>query len=79
MRNAIHIYRKSIQMNWRAGLEYKGWWLMVLNVLFNVVTDPLSTILLFSRFSRYAAIGTLMPDTSVEPLVSHCAEPAEIS
>jgi ABC-2 type transport system permease protein len=37
-------------MNFRSGLEYKGWWMMVIVVLFHVVTDPLSTILLFSRF-----------------------------
>lgn len=50
MSNALLIYGKSLRMNFSAGLQYKGWWLLVLNVLFNVITDPISTVLLFSRF-----------------------------
>lgn len=55
MTNAWLIYRKSLRMNFRAGLEYKGWWLMVVNVLCNVITDPISTILLFARFGSVGA------------------------
>lgn len=33
-----------------AGLQYKGWFLMTIQVLFTVITDPLGLILLFSRF-----------------------------
>lgn len=44
------IYLKYLRMHALSGVEYKGWWLMVLQVLFVVATDPLPTILLFSRF-----------------------------
>ncbi len=44
------IYTKYLRMHLKSGMEYKGWWLMLLHVLFAVVTDPLPTILLFSRF-----------------------------
>lgn len=30
--------------------DYKGWWLMLLNVFIGVISDPISTVLLFSRF-----------------------------
>ena len=43
------LYMKYMRMHLLSGLEYKGWWLMLLQVLFVVVTDPLPTILLFSR------------------------------
>lgn len=43
-------YCGLIRMNLLAGLEYKGWWLMVIQVLFVVVTDPIATFFLFSRF-----------------------------
>ncbi len=44
------IYFKFLRMHLISGLEYKGWWLMLVQVLFVVVSDPLATILLFSRF-----------------------------
>jgi ABC-2 type transport system permease protein len=44
------IYLKYLRMHLLSGMEYKGWWLMLLQVLFVVVTDPLSTVLMFSRF-----------------------------
>lgn len=37
-------------MHLLSGIEYKGWWLMVVQVLLIVITDPLSTVLAFSRF-----------------------------
>lgn len=33
-----------------SGLQYKGWWIMVLQTLIVVVTDPIGLIFLFSRF-----------------------------
>lgn len=51
----MRVYAKSLRMNLTAGLEYKGWWLLVLNVLLNVITDPISTVLLFSRFGSVGA------------------------
>jgi len=46
----FRIYIKYLRMHLLSGIEYKGWWLMLLQVLIVVVTDPISTILLFSRF-----------------------------
>jgi len=48
--SGVRIYFKYIRMHLLSGLEYKGWWVMTLNVLFAVVTDPISTFLMFSRF-----------------------------
>ena len=48
------IYISMLRMHFLAGLEYKGWWLMVLQVLFVVISDPIATFFLFSRFG---AIG----------------------
>lgn len=50
MMNELRLYGRYIRLHWRSGLQYKGWWLMCLSVLFTVVTDPIGTILLFSRF-----------------------------
>jgi len=50
MGKELHIYLRTLRMHLLAGLEYKGWWFMVLQVLFVCVTDPLGTILMFHRF-----------------------------
>jgi ABC-2 type transport system permease protein len=50
MRQEFKVYISMLRMHLLSGLEYKGWWLMVLQVLFVVVTDPIATIFLFSRF-----------------------------
>ena len=44
------IYFKYIKMHLHSGTEYKGWMLVILHVFFVVITDPISTILMFSRF-----------------------------
>jgi len=49
MRTDIKVYFKYIRMQFLCGLEYKGWWLMALQVLFVCVTDPLPTLLMFRR------------------------------
>ncbi|MDR1669947.1 MAG: ABC-2 family transporter protein [Oscillospiraceae bacterium] len=43
-------YRRLIRINLLSALEYKGWWMMVLQVLLTVAADPVGTVLLFSRF-----------------------------
>ena len=48
--NGFRLYWRYIRMNFLSGLQYKGWPLMILQTFFVVVTDPLSTLLLFSRF-----------------------------
>lgn len=54
MRREIRVYLKLIRMHFLSALEYKGWWLMCLQVLVVCVGDILSTFLLFDRFG---AIG----------------------
>jgi ABC-2 type transport system permease protein len=46
----IRIYLKYIRMNFLMGLQYKGWPIMVLQVIIVVITDPIGLIFLFSRF-----------------------------
>ncbi len=44
------LYRGLLRMNALSALEYKGWWLMVLQVAFVSAMDIISTFLLFNRF-----------------------------
>lgn len=46
----IKLYFKYLKMNLLSGLQYKGWPMMILQVLLSVVTDPIGLILMFSRF-----------------------------
>jgi ABC-2 type transport system permease protein len=46
----IKIYFGFLRMHMLSGLEYKGWWMMVLQVLLTCVLDPLGTVLMFMRF-----------------------------
>ena len=55
MLRELKVYCGLIKMNLLAGLEYKGWWLMVLQVLMVCVTDPIGTVLLFHRFGSIGA------------------------
>lgn len=48
--NDLRMYFKYIRMNFLSGLQYKGWSIMVLQVIIVVVTDPIGLIFLFSRF-----------------------------
>jgi len=44
------LYLKYIKMHILSGLEYKGWWMMCVQTVFIVITDPISAVLAFSRF-----------------------------
>lgn len=44
------VYVRMLHINMLAGMEYKGWWLMVVQTLVVVLADLASTFLLFSRF-----------------------------
>jgi len=46
----IKLYFKFLHMHLLSGLEYKGWWMMVLQVLLTCILDPLGTVLMFMRF-----------------------------
>ena len=49
MRHDCKVYTHLIKMQFLATLEYKGWWIMCLQVLFICICDPLPTILMFRR------------------------------
>ena len=46
----IKLYCKYIKMHILSGLEYKGWWMMCVQTVFIVITDPIAAVLMFSRF-----------------------------
>lgn len=46
----LRLYFKYIWMNFLTGLQYKGWPIMVLQVMIVVITDPIGLIFMFSRF-----------------------------
>jgi len=46
----IRVYFRYLRLHLLSGLEYKGWWLMILQVLLACVLDPLGTVLMFMRF-----------------------------
>jgi len=46
----LRLYFKYIRMNFLTGLQYKGWPIMVLQVMIVVITDPIGLIFMFSRF-----------------------------
>lgn len=48
--NQIKLYFKYIRLNFLTGLQYKGWPIMVLQVMIVVITDPIGLVFLFSRF-----------------------------
>ena len=55
MEKSIKLYFKYLGMNFRAGLQYKGWPIMLLQVLIVVITDPIGLFFLFSRFGNIGA------------------------
>ncbi len=48
--STLTLYVQYLRMNFLAGLQYKGWPLMVFQTLVVVVTDPIGLIFLFHRF-----------------------------
>ncbi|MCL1795394.1 MAG: ABC-2 family transporter protein [Clostridia bacterium] len=46
----LRVYIRCIRIHLLSGLEYKGWWFMVLHVVIVCITDPIGTILVFDRF-----------------------------
>ena len=55
MLSEFKLYLRYIRIHLLSGLEYKGWPLMVLQMLIFTALDPLAVILIFSRFGN---IGT---------------------
>ncbi len=52
---ALSLYFKLIRMNFLTGLQYKGWPIMMLQVMIVVITDPIGLIFMFSRFGSIGA------------------------
>lgn len=50
--SGFKVYFRHIRMNFLSGLQYKGWPIMVFQVIFVVITDPISLFFLFSRFGN---------------------------
>ena len=50
MMNEIRLYGRYLRLHFLSSLQYKGWWIMCVHTLVVVLTDPLGTILMFSRF-----------------------------
>ena len=48
--SSLRLYGTYIKMNFLCGLQYRGWYFMVLQVFIAVITDPIGLILMFSRF-----------------------------
>jgi ABC-2 type transport system permease protein len=48
--SGLKLYFKYIRLNFLMGLQYKGWPIMVLQVMIVVIADPIGLIFLFSRF-----------------------------
>ncbi len=46
----IRIYFMHLKLHIFSLIEYDGWWLMILQTIFIVITDPIGTFLVFSRF-----------------------------
>ncbi|MDR1688725.1 MAG: ABC-2 family transporter protein [Clostridiales bacterium] len=49
---ALKIYFKSIRINIMSQAQYRGWYFMILQVFLIVILDPISTVLMFSRFGN---------------------------
>jgi len=46
------LYWKYVKIHMLSELEYKGWWIMFLMVMFTVISEPTAIILMFSRFGN---------------------------
>ncbi len=46
----FRLYFRYLRLHFLAGVQYKGWFFTVLQVLFAVICDPVGTVFLFSRF-----------------------------
>lgn len=51
----IRVYFKLLRIHMLSAIEYRGWWVMGLQVLLTCILEPLGTILMFMRFGN---IGT---------------------
>ncbi|HEX3047732.1 MAG TPA: ABC-2 family transporter protein [Bacillota bacterium] len=50
--SGFQLYFRYLKANFHSQLQYKGWPIQIIMVLFHVMTDPLAVLLLFSRFGN---------------------------
>ena len=50
MLKEFKVYYKSIRIYLLSGLEYRGWWMVVLSVAIGLIMDQADVVLMFSRF-----------------------------
>lgn len=48
--NEFRLYFRYVGMEMRGQMQYKGWWVQILTVLFTLMVDPIEVLLLFDRF-----------------------------
>ena len=53
--NDLRLYFKYLRLHLLTGFQYKGWPIMMLQVMIVVITDPIGTIFMFSRFGSIGA------------------------
>lgn len=53
--NALSLYAQYIKINYKTGLQYKGWPLQLIQVIFQVISEPFGVWLMFSRFGNIGA------------------------
>jgi len=52
MLKEFRLYRKLMKIHMLSGLEYKGWWVMFLQVAVIVIAEPIAVMLMFNRFGN---------------------------
>jgi len=52
MLSEIKLYGQYVKIHFLSGLEYKGWWIMFLQVMLVVISEPIAIVLMFSRFGN---------------------------
>lgn len=48
--NEFRLFFRYIGMELRGQMQYRGWWIRILAVLFTMATNPIEVLLLFDRF-----------------------------
>jgi len=52
MLKEFRLYWRYVKIHLLSGLEYKGWWIMFLQVVLIVVSEPIAIIFMFNRFGN---------------------------
>ena len=52
MLKEFRLYRKHVKLHMLSALEYRGWWVMFIQVVVIVISEPIAIILMFNRFGN---------------------------